>query len=165
MVAVVAVIAIGLSGIVQAAMRDAFSVVRGESKYIEVARTVESLTAPHDVIICAQHSGSIRYYAGRLTLRWDVGDPAWLDRTVEWLTAHGHHPYFVLEPQEVDALRATYGTTNMSARLDWTPMVSFRGGAIRMYDAVRRDRTASVQQAESRLPRECPPQRPFPRLR
>ena len=65
-----------------------------------MAKTVESLTGPDDVVISAQHSGSIRYYAGRLTLRWDVGDPAWLDRTVDWLAAHGHHPYFVLEPQE-----------------------------------------------------------------
>ena len=89
------------SGVYQAVRRDAFSVATGEAKYIEVAKTVESLTEPDAVIISAQHSGSIRYYAGRLTLRWDVGDPAWLDRTVEWLAAHGHHPYFVLEPQEI----------------------------------------------------------------
>ncbi len=135
----VALAAIGVSGVTQAVRRDAFGAARGEAKYIEVARTVESLTGPDDVIIAAQHSGSIRYYAGRLTVRWDVGDPAWLDRTVEWLAAHGHHPYFVLEPQEVDDLRARFGATNMSARLDWAPMVSFRGGAVTMYDGVRRD--------------------------
>ena len=82
------------------------------------------------MIIAAQHSGSLRYYAGRLTLRWDTGDVAWLDRTVEWLAAHGHHPYFVLEPQEIVQLRARYGPSNASARLDWTPLVSFRGGNV-----------------------------------
>ena len=138
--AVPAVAAIGVSGVRQAVQRETFSVARGEAKYVEVAKTVESLTGPDDVIISAQHSGSIRYYAGRLTLRWDVGDPAWLDRTVDWLAAHGHHPYFVLEPQEVDELRARFGPANMSARLDWTPMVSFRGGAVTMYDGVRRER-------------------------
>ena len=153
---VVVLVAIGVSGVTQAAQRETFSVARGESKYVEVAKTVESLTGPDDVIISAQHSGSLRYYAGRLTLRWDVGDPAWLDRTVDWLAAHGHHPYFVLEPQEVDELRARYGARNASARLDWTPMVSFRGGAITMNcDGVRRDRGAPTvsQLPGPRVPR------------
>jgi hypothetical protein len=156
---------IGIAGVTQAVRRDAFAIARGEAKYVEVARTVESLTDADSVIISAQHSGSLRYYAGRLTLRWDVGDPAWLDRTVEWLAAHGHHPYFVLEPQEVDALRARSGPTNMSARLDWPPMVSFRGGAITMYDGVRRDRNApTVSQPPARMSRECLDQRPAPVL-
>jgi hypothetical protein len=116
--------------------------------------------------VSAQHSGSIRYYAGRMTLRWDVGDPAWLDRTVEWLAAHGHHPYFVLEAQEVDALRARSDPTDMSARLDWPPMVSFRGGAIRMYDGVRREQNSpTVSQPSARLSRECLTQRLPPVLR
>jgi hypothetical protein len=163
---VVVLVAIGVSGVTQAAQRATFSVARGESKYVEVAKTVESLTGPDDVIISAQHSGSLRYYAGRLTLRWDVGDPAWLDRTVDWLAAHGHHPYFVLEPQEVDELRARYGARNASARLDWTPMVSFRGGAITMYDGVRRDREGTtVSQLPARAPHGCLLQKPAPRLR
>ncbi len=90
--AMVALAAIGVSGVTQAVRRDAFGTARGEAKYIEVARTVESLTGPDDVVIAAQHSGSIRYYAGRLTVRWDVGDPAWLDRMVDWLAAHGPPP-------------------------------------------------------------------------
>jgi hypothetical protein len=146
--------------------RDAFASARGEAKYVEVAKTVESLTGPDDVIISAQHSGSIRYYAGRLTLRWDVGDPAWLDRTVEWLAAHGHHPYFVLEPQEVAELRARHGPTNMSARLDWTPLVSFRGGTVTMYDGVRREHDgAPAAPLPSRALHECVMQKPAPRLR
>ena len=158
--------AIGINGVWQAVRRDAFSVATGEAKYIEVAKTVESLTEPDAVIISAQHSGSIRYYGGRLTLRWDVGDPAWLDRTVEWLAAHGHHPYFVLEPQEIGELRTRYGPRNASARLDWTPMVSFRGGAVTMYDGVRREHEGrTVSQLPSRAIRECPSQRPAPQLR
>jgi hypothetical protein len=164
--AIVVIAAIGVSGVTQAVRREAFAIARGEAKYVEIAKTVESLTGPDDVIISAQHSGSIRYYAGRLTLRWDVGDPAWLDRTVEWLAAHGHHPYFVLEPQEVEELRARYGPTNMSARLDWTPMVSFRGGAVTMYDGVRRVRDgAPAAPLPSRTMHACFIQKPPPQLR
>jgi hypothetical protein len=164
--AVVTLVGVDVAGLAQAVHRDAFAIARGEAKYVEVAKIVESVTDPDAVILSAQHSGSIRYYAGRLTLRWDVGDPAWLDRTVDWLAAHGHHPYFVLEPQEIDALRERYGPTNMSARLDWAPMVSFRGGAIRMYDGVRRDQNGpTVSQPPARPSHECLTQRPPPVLR
>src|SRR5262249_22176872 len=118
----------------------AFREWAGESKYVEVARAVQSLTSPDDVIISAQHSGTLRYYAGRLTLRWDVGDPAWLDRTIEWLAARGHHPYFIVEEPEIQALRAKAAAVSAAARLDWTPAVSFRGGAVLLFDAVNRDR-------------------------
>jgi hypothetical protein len=161
-----ALAALGVFGVAQAAGRDAFDVARGEGKYVEVANAVASITRPEDVIISAQHSGSIRYYAGRLTLRWDVGDPAWLDRTVEWLAAHGHHPYFVVEEPEIAALRSQYGAANASARLDWTPMVSFRGGAVQMFDAVRRERGRSpVTQTPLGAVRSCVPQKPSPQLR
>ncbi len=160
--AVIVVAAIGVSNIAQAARREALAVARWESKYVEVAQAVESLTDPDAVIISMVHSGSIRYYAGRLTLRWDVGDPAWLDRTVEWLASHGHHPYFVLEPQEVEQLRARFGPTNMSGRLDWTPMVSFRGGAITMYDGVRRDRDGAAASPFPRTAHACLAQKPPP---
>jgi len=111
---------------------------------VEVARVVGSLTEPEAVIISAQHSGTLRYYAGRLTLRWDVGDPAWLDRTVEWLAAHGHHPYFVLEESEIEALRAKAGPVSAAARLDWTPMVTFRGRSVQAFDAVNHARGQSA---------------------
>jgi hypothetical protein len=87
-----------------------------------------------------------------------------LDRTVDWL-AHGHHPYFVLEPQEIADLRARYGPRHASARLDWTPMVSFRGGAVTMYDGVRRERAGTPVSLPPRTIRECLPQRPAPTLR
>ena len=46
------------------------------------------------------HSGTVRYYAGRVTLRFDLLDPAWLDRAIAWLEARGHHPYILLEDWE-----------------------------------------------------------------
>jgi hypothetical protein len=134
----IALIGLASHGVFQAWQRNAFHEAAGESKYVEVARAVGSLTEPEAVIISAQHSGTLRYYAGRLTLRWDVGDPAWLDRTVDWLAAHGHHPYFVLEESEIEALRAKAGSVSAAARLDWTPMATFRGRSVQAFDAVNR---------------------------
>ena len=45
-------------------------------------------------------------------------------------------------------------------------MVSFRGGAVTMYDGVRRERTGgTVSQLASGANHECLPQRPSPVLR
>jgi hypothetical protein len=164
--ATAALVAVGLHGIVEAKRRAVFDVARGEAKYVDVARVVEAVTDPDAAIISAQHSGSLRYYAGRLTVRWDTGDPAWLDRTAEWLAAHGHHPYFVLEPQEIADLRARFGPKSMLARLDWTPMVIFPIGGVQLFDAVRRERGGTpVEQRSKGAIRECLEQKPPPHLR
>jgi len=163
--AIAALVAVGLHGIVAAKRRAVFDVARGEAKYVDVARVVEAVTDPDAVIISAQHSGSLRYYAGRLTLRWDTGDPAWLDRTAEWLAARGHHPYFVLEPQEIAELRTRFGQRSMLARLDWTPMVVFPVGGVQLFDAVRRERGGTpVEQPSKGAIRECIEQKPPPQL-
>jgi hypothetical protein len=164
--AAAAIVVVGVHGIVEAKRRAVFDVSRGEAKYVDVARVVDAVTDPDAVIISAQHSGSLRYYAGRLTVRWDTGDPAWLDRTAEWLGAHGHHPYFVVEPQEIAELRARFGQRSMLARLDWTPMVVFPVGGVQLFDAARRERGGTpVEQRSKGAVRECIEQKPPPQLR
>jgi hypothetical protein len=162
----IAITAVGLHGVVEAKRRAAFDVSRGEAKYVDVARVVDAVTDPDSVIISAVHSGSLRYYAGRLTVRWDTGDPAWLDRTAQWLAAHGHHPYFVLEPQEIADLRARFAAKSTLARLDWTPMVIFPTGGVQLFDAVRRERAGTpVEQRSKGAIDGCFEQKPPPQLR
>lgn len=164
-VAAVVLVGICAAHLIQANRRGTFDAARGEAKYVEAARVVESLTLPDAVVIAAVHSGSLRYYAGRLTLRWDYVDPSWLDRVVEWLAAHGHHPYLLLEEAEIAALRMKHAPVSAVGRLDWEPLVSFRGGAVRFYDAAERGRAApTVAQTPSHAVTACVPQRPFPRL-
>ena len=69
----------------------------------------------------------------------------------------------MLEAQDIDA---QYGPANTLAHLDWAPMVSFRGGAIRMYDGVHREQSGpTVTQPPARVSHECLRQRPSPVLR
>ena len=49
------------------------------------------------------HSGSVRYYAGRVTMRYDLLDRDWLDRAVEWLNARGVAVYALLDRASIDA--------------------------------------------------------------
>ncbi|HEV8348330.1 MAG TPA: hypothetical protein VGQ16_17260, partial [Vicinamibacterales bacterium] len=157
------VVAAGVFNVRRAVRLDVFKQAGGEAKYVETANAIESITPPDAVIISGQFSGSLRYYAGRLTLRWDWLDPEWLDRAVEWLTARGHHVYILLEAPEVDPFRARFGQTSAMGRLDWVPLVTFRGRSIQLHDAERRDRfERPIEQPAMRAVRECLPQKPPP---
>jgi hypothetical protein len=166
MAVIAAVVAVGVFNVKRAGRLGVFDEASAEAKYVETARAVDSITPPDAVIVSGQFSGSLRYYAGRLTLRWDWLDPAWLDRAVEWLTARGHHVYILLEAPEVDPFRARFGQTSALGRLDWVPLVTFRGRSIQLHDAERRDRfERPIEQPPMRAVRECLPQRPPPGLR
>src|SRR5262249_54142136 len=146
--------------------RGVFSQARGEAKYVEVARAVVSMTEPRGIIMSAQHSGSIRYYAGRLTLRWDLLESDWLDRAADWLEAEGYHLYLLLEEPEIKEFRARFGSSGSIGRLDWIPIVKFRGGAVQLFDVTRRGREqGTLNQADALAIRGCLEQQPFPTLR
>jgi hypothetical protein len=101
---------------------------RIERRYPVVAGLVRDATAPTSVIFSAQHSGSIRYYGTRVTLHFSHLDAAWLDRAVEWLAAHGAHPYALLDYWEVPQFREQFAGQRHVALLDRPPLVTYRGG-------------------------------------
>ena len=124
-------------GVRTAVDRSAFDLGRGERRYLDVARFIAGHTEPDAVILSVQHSGSLRIYADRLTLRYDALDPLWLDRVVAHLQSIGRRPYFVLDGGEVDAFRQRFGAANRAGALDWPPMATL-GGTIAVYDPIER---------------------------
>ena len=134
--AVLAVIALGLYAVVTAVRRDVFPVGEGERRYATIASLVERMTEPSSVILTAQHSGSIRYYAGRLTLRFDVLEPAWLEQ-------NGRHPYILVEDWEMRQFGERFARTSALARLTLAPVLAYRAhripGTIYLFDPRRPD--------------------------
>ena len=65
-----------------------------------------------------QHSGSIRHYSGRPTLRYDSLDPEWLDRAIAHLRSAGYEPYLLLEKFEVPIFRERFAAQKSVALLD-----------------------------------------------
>jgi hypothetical protein len=112
-----------------------------------------------------QHSGSLRIYAGRLTLKYDVLDPEWLDRTVDDLQSAGRRPYFVLDGGEVDAFRKRFGAVNRAGALDWPPLATL-GSIVAVYDPIDRTTGSSpLAIARTRAPRGqalCDPPHTWP---
>jgi hypothetical protein len=109
------VIALGLAvaGVQWRAAVDlgAFRWQESEQRYVQVARGVASVTRANAMIFSMQHSGSIRYYAHRPTLRYDELAPGYLDKAIADLEAKGYHPYAVLEDFEADVFRERFSSS------------------------------------------------------
>jgi hypothetical protein len=102
---------------------------RSERKYPGAGEIVRTRTEPDSVIFSDQHSGSIRYYGGRLSLRYDQLDREWLDRAVDWLAARGVHSYLVLDDWEVPKFREHFAGQRRVAQAD-QPIVTYRGTVV-----------------------------------
>jgi hypothetical protein len=113
--------------------RDILGTGKGERRYLEPALHLASTIPPDAVIVAMQHSGSLRYYTGRLILRWDELDPSWLDRTVAFLRARGIATYLVAESWEEEQIRSRFAGQQTLADLDRGRIATARGGEVRMY--------------------------------
>jgi dolichyl-phosphate-mannose-protein mannosyltransferase len=110
--AIMAALALGLAGygLRESLRRDVFAIGHGEQKYAEVGRYAAQLLPPNAVVYSMQHSGSVRYYSNRLTLRLDYLDPQWLDRSIDYLRAAGYDPYFIVDDWEVPMFTERFRT-------------------------------------------------------
>jgi len=102
-------------------------------RYLDAAVYVD-VTLPSDAVVLAmQHSGSMRYYTGRLTMRWDVLDAGSLDTAVAALQARGVPVYAAIESWEEDDFRRRFASQRSIARLDSGAMAKSADGEMRVY--------------------------------
>ena len=79
----------------------AWDIAAIEARYPLAGDWINLNTPPSSVVLANQHSGSLRYYGKRQTLRWDFIAPEQLVTTVRELQAHGAPVYVALEGDEV----------------------------------------------------------------
>ena len=106
-----------------------FKLWAGDVRYLAAAKLARRLTDRSSVIYSMQHSGSLRYYAGRLTVRYDVIDRDWLDRSLAWFESRGVHPYLLVEEWEMEPFRKRFVGARSLAMLDTPPLMAYEGGA------------------------------------
>jgi hypothetical protein len=163
----VAVLALGLYGLVIAWQRDVFPVEEGERRYATIATFVQRLTDPQAMILSSIHTGPTRYYAGRATMRFDLLDPAWLDRAADWLAQEGRHPYVLVEDWEMPMFTSRF-VGNRLADLGASPVLAYRAyatsGTVYLFDLLRKDGpTVAPPPLKDPRPR-CPSPAPAPSL-
>lgn len=72
-----------------------------EARYPLAGEWININTPASSVVMANQHSGSLRWYGKRQTIRWDFVTPAQLTTTVRELQSHGATVYVALEGDEV----------------------------------------------------------------
>ena len=102
--------------------REAFSLAKVEARYRAAADMVSRAVPPDGVVICNEHSGSIRSYAGRTTLRFEWLGEDQYDTALRTLREHGHALYVLLDGYEVATFRGRYERVTDLSWLDRLPL-------------------------------------------
>jgi hypothetical protein len=119
------VVALGCYGLYQSYAYRVFDIWRIERRFIAAGKIAERLTVPNSVIITGQHSGSLRYYAGRMTMRYDMIEHDDVDRVVDWLKNQGVHVYLLVERWELEDIDTRYDRTRTMDAIETAPLVIF----------------------------------------
>ncbi len=79
-----------------------------EARYPLAGDWVNVDTPSNAIVLANQHSGSLRWYGKRQTLRWDFIEPQQLTTTVRELQSHGATVYVALEGDEVQMFNTRF---------------------------------------------------------
>jgi hypothetical protein len=106
-----------------------------EQRHVRAANEIASRTPSDAVVLSVQHSGSVRYYANRITLRYDWLKEDALDSALRDLAAKGRRAYLVVDDWEEKEFRARFSPANRAGRLDWAPIARVpTGPEVRIYE-------------------------------
>jgi len=119
--------------------RGVFNLREVERRYIDVGSYIRTALPADSVFIANLHAGSIRYYAGRLTMNASWLERRWLDPAIKELSARGYHVFIVLEEGEEDEFKQRFSALNAAGRLDWPPIAERPEPVkVRIYDSADR---------------------------
>ena len=122
----------------------------GERKSRAVGEYIANNLPENAIFISKLHSGSIRYYSGRLTIQYEFLPPDSLDSVVALLRTHGYQPFFALEDWERPLFHLRFGSRSALAGLDWPPRALLddtHTTKVSIYDPA--DRELSPQQVKT----------------
>lgn len=125
LIAVPALIGLGVFSIVAAKERSTFILKDGERRYVLAGDYARTRLPSNAVIISAQHSGSVWFYARRPVLRWDVLGPGRLDTAIVWLKAEGYAPYIIADQEEFLAIKKRFEPTGQRSLERAVPIARF----------------------------------------
>jgi Dolichyl-phosphate-mannose-protein mannosyltransferase len=102
--------------------RSAFHVRADEARYVAAGRIGAGLP-DNAVILSNQHSGSLRYYAGRITMRFEWLDPDMYVPALEYFDRLSRPVYVVLDDWEREIFRSRYAAVSDLSWLDRPPLL------------------------------------------
>jgi hypothetical protein len=119
--------------------RHAFNMRFLEQRYRSAGVVVRDHLPADAVILSVWDSGAVRFHGRKEALAWESLDPAWLDRSLEWLAARGRTPFILVESWEEPWFRSRFAGYSAVGRLDWPPKYEI-DRVVRVYDPRDRPR-------------------------
>lgn len=95
-----------------------------EVKYPRAADIIDARAPDNAVVLASLHSGSIQYYSGRVTLRWDALPPDRLASAVTAARDRGMPMYAVLEQYELPQFERRF-SADLGSSVDLVPIDRF----------------------------------------
>jgi hypothetical protein len=139
------VVAWGLFQIWTAVDRRAFEIWRDDRRAVSVGQMTRTIAGRDSLILAGEHTGSVRYYAGRMTGYYYFLKNDWVDRAIDWLKTQKIHPYLLLEEWEVADVRTRFAGQAAVKALDRAPIAIFRDpGTVYLFDLLRVDGEPTV---------------------
>jgi hypothetical protein len=106
----------------------------GERRYIDVGEFAADRLPADAALFAVQHSGSLRFYAGRLTLRFDSVRREWAARVPAAVERAGYHPYLIVDDFEIPQVRRQFGF-EADTPLPWPILARIRElGGVTIFD-------------------------------
>lgn len=118
------ILAIAIWSLYSATSLGVFRVWEGERKYPRVGVFVRDRLPKTALVLAAQHSGSLRYYSHRPTLRWDLLERFSLDRALTSMRNAGYDPFLVVDEGEDRAFLERFSGTGQRAVGALTPLAT-----------------------------------------
>jgi 4-amino-4-deoxy-L-arabinose transferase-like glycosyltransferase len=133
---VAAIVALGITQLQLASTHAVFTVGHGMRRYAAAAALARQLTEPNSVIVALNHSGSLRYYGGRITINIgniESGGP--IDEVLDWLQRNGVQTYATFEDWEVKEISPRFAGTKYQAALNRPPLAIVKDpGQLMLFD-------------------------------
>ena len=105
-----------------------------DHRYADVGDFAARTLPENAVVLAMQHSGTIRFYGGRATLRYDFIGRDWGGRAPAEIEGLGQHPYLVIEDWEETYVQKQFGLP-ADRELPWPQVARLRAsGGVTVYD-------------------------------
>jgi hypothetical protein len=82
-------------------------------RYEDTARFAAQRFSSRAVFVSLLQSGSLRFYADRLTIRYEVLEPSALAQVGPYLRKHGYDPYIAIDGTEQEAFQRRFGPLSL----------------------------------------------------
>lgn len=106
----------------------------GERRYIDIGEFAAEHLPANAALFAVQHSGSLRFHSGRLTLRFDWVRKEWAAGVPAAVERSGYHPYLIVDDWEIPQVRSEFGMAPDSL-LPWPIVTHMRElGGVTVFD-------------------------------